>query len=93
MGQSNIRARLLDYAAVSVAINGAGAGETVVLFSEDYVSTPDILVVQNEADEAAGAVYRVKSGTDTKDGFTLEVTGSSRISRTISVKYVAHEKD
>jgi hypothetical protein len=79
MGQSNIRARLLDYAAVSVAINGAGAGETVV--------------VQNEADEAAGAVYRVKSGTDTKDGFTLEVTGSSRISRTISVKYVAHEKD
>lgn len=88
-----INHRRLDYAEVTVTLNGSGAGETAVTFVEDYVSTPDILVGQNEADEDGGAIYRVKSGTATKDGFTLEVTGSARVSQNIVVQYVALEKD
>lgn len=83
--------RLIDYAETTVTLNGLGAGTQAVLFDSDYVSIPDVLVVQNEADEGAGASYT--AATVTKDGFTLTVTGSSRTSQDIAVIWFAHEKD
>ncbi len=82
---------LLDYTETTVSLNGSGAGTQAVLFGSDYVSIPDVLVVQNEADEAAGASYT--AATVTKDGFTLTVTGSSRTSQDIAIIWFAHQKD
>ncbi len=80
-----------EYVQSTVTVNGSGAGTAVITFETDFVSTPSILVVANEADAAGGASYTAASAT--KDGFTLTVTGSTRHSQDITVIWFAHQKD
>lgn len=82
----------LDYKETTIAIDAQGAGELAVLFDAAYVSLPDVLVVQDEADEAQGAEYRVKDGTLSTTGLTLQVVDSARVSRNIKVIWIAHAK-
>lgn len=81
----------LEYAEATVNVNGSGAGSVAITFAQAFVSTPAILVIPNEADEADGAVYSASGAS--KTGFTLNVASSNLVSREVRVKWFAHAKD
>ena len=82
--------RRFDSGKAVVTLNGSGAGTASVAFVEDFVATPAIMVVPDEADEAAGASFTAASST--KDGFTLTVAASARTSRDVEIVWFACEK-
>jgi len=82
-----------DYGVATVAVSALGAGTTAVTFAESFYSTPQIMVIADEADEADGATWAVSgSPAATKTGFTIAITGSNLISRDIRVRWYAHAK-
>ncbi len=89
-----IRGAHVEYGESTVAVSALGAGTTAVTFATAgtaFTSTPDVLVVGNDADVTDGASYTAASVT--KTGFTVTVASSNLISRDIRVKWFAHERD
>lgn len=85
------RGRRIDSGVAVVTLNGSGAGTAAVVFAEtDFFSPPAILVVPDAADAAAGATFTATS--QTKDGFTISISGSNQTSGDVEVVWFACEK-
>ncbi len=82
-----------DYGVTTVAVNASGVGTAAVTFAESFYSTPQIMVIADEADEADGATWGVSvSPAASKTGFTISLAGSNMISRDVRVRWYAHAK-
>lgn len=79
-----------EYRKSILVFDGSGAAALAVTFDEAFDDVPQVMVVEDGADVAAGAVY--SATLITYSGFTITVAGSKYRNTRRKVLWIAHER-
>lgn len=85
-----IDSHMIEYRKSILVFDGGGNASLAITFDEAFNDVPQMMVVQDGADVAAGATYSATSVT--YSGFTLTISGSRYVNTRRAIYWIAHEK-
>lgn len=81
---------MIEYRKTEVVFDASGNATIAIAFEDRFLDTPQMTIIEDAADVAAGAVYSVTIVN--YSGFTLHVANSKYRSTRRAIYWIAHER-